>query len=102
MLADSPITLMLRLGLGTIWAGVLCLTGIMAFAELPARFAAAGLECRLAGIGVFALGQFVFAVVVADRLFPRAAAAWTWPMHLGSAIIATGCLTLLFVRVLAL
>ncbi len=59
------------LGLGTLWAGTLVVSGAaMASGRSPVA-SSMGTLGVLAGVTFVAAGQFVFMVVVADRLFPR-------------------------------
>jgi hypothetical protein len=85
----------LRISLGTIWAAAACLLGLWLIslalldADLavvaesqtpsPASPASFGL---VGGVALFAMGQFVFVTVVADRVCPAARRLITYPVHL--------------------
>lgn len=61
--------LALRILSGTIWGAVLFLAGLrVGTLELTGRETV----CKVLGVGLAALGLYVFSCVVADRLFPRA------------------------------
>lgn len=61
-----------RVALGSLWAGLLVLVGLWLLTEWAARLESARGVCVLAGVTAVAMGQFVFAALVADRLFPGA------------------------------
>lgn len=58
--------------LGTIWAMVLVIGGAVVAVHPPAAWGWMGPAARLGGLAAIAGGQFVFLVVVADRLCPGA------------------------------
>jgi hypothetical protein len=61
-----------RVVLATAWAGLLVLAGLELCFTWAQRFPSARGLCVLGGVTVLAMGQFVFASLVADRLFPKA------------------------------
>jgi hypothetical protein len=61
-----------RVLLATLWAGLLVLAGLELIFNLGERLPGAGRIGLVAGITSVAMGQFVFAALVADRLAPRA------------------------------
>lgn len=90
----------LRISLGTIWAAAACLLGLWLIslalldADLavvpepetasppsPASFGLVG------GLALFAMGQFVFVTVVADRVCPAARRLVTYPVHVALAAV---------------
>lgn len=60
------------LALGTLWAMVLVIGGAVVAAAPPSAWGWMGGAARLAGLTAIAGGQFVFLVVVADRVCPGA------------------------------
>ncbi len=58
--------------LGTLWAALLVVGGLLLPSILRRAWPAAGPSAALLGLTVVAAGQYVFLTVVADRLFPRA------------------------------
>ena len=64
--------LALRVLIGTLWAGVLFVAGLSFAARYSDTVRVGGDALRFGGIGLAALGMFVFSCVVADRVFPRA------------------------------
>jgi hypothetical protein len=91
--AASPARVLaaLRVALGTIWAAAACLLGLwlVSLAWAESSTSAAGITpgspltfALVGGIALFAMGQFVFVTVVADRLCPGARRLITYPVHL--------------------
>lgn len=60
------------LTLGTLWAMLLVIGGAVVASSPPAEWGWMGSATRLGGMAAVAGGQFVFLVVVADRLCPGA------------------------------
>lgn len=58
--------------LGTIWAMVLVIGGAVVASHPPAAWDWMGPAARFGGFAAIAGGQFVFLVIVADRLCPGA------------------------------
>jgi hypothetical protein len=73
MAIGSVISVGSRLAVGTLWAGVLTVAGMWSLAAAGEQAAAVRPMMLTAGVGSIGAGQFVFMVVVGDRLFPRAA-----------------------------
>ncbi|MGH7132390.1 MAG: hypothetical protein ACREJO_10645 [Phycisphaerales bacterium] len=65
-------TLIVRIGLATLWAGLLVFSGLWAIGEWSWRFHEIRGACLLFGATLIAMGLFVFTALVADRLFPGA------------------------------
>jgi hypothetical protein len=74
---QASIRLALRLGLATTWAALLVLAGLWAMTVGSDRLPTLGSGWLLLGITAVAMGQFVFAALVADRLFPHASVRLT-------------------------
>lgn len=91
--------LALRVITGFLWALVLCMSGLWLILDWPVRFAIAGRLSFCAGVALFAMGQLVFVVVVADRVCPRASSRLTWPAHAFLAMLAIFALLALGVLV---
>lgn len=68
------VRLALRVLVASAWAGLLVLAGVWCWADLSGRLPTAAGLCRVMGLTLIAMGQFVFAAVVADRLCPGASA----------------------------
>lgn len=64
--------LVLRVLVASAWAGLLVLAGVWCWSNLSGRLPTAAGLCRVMGLTLVAMGQFVFAAVVADRLCPGA------------------------------
>lgn len=62
--------LVVRTVLATAWAALLALCGLLAITDWTARFPGFAVGCVVAGVTLIAMAEFVFAVLVADRLFP--------------------------------
>ncbi len=62
----------LRASLAIAWAAVLSILGIVTLVDGPGPLPLPHEAFVLLGIAAIAAGQFVFAVLVADRWFPRA------------------------------
>jgi len=60
------------LSLGTLWAGLLVVGGGLMVARSGAFWPGVQPATVCAGLTGVAAGEFVFAVIVADRLFPQA------------------------------
>jgi hypothetical protein len=73
-----------RVLLATLWAGLLVLAGLELAFHLGERLPGSGRLGVVAGITSAAMGQFVFATLVADRLVPR---AWA-PVRLSVQVIS--------------
>ena len=64
--------LVLRVVLGSVWAGAMVVTGLWTMLADPAPWPVVAPVRWLVGPTLAAGGLFVFMVLVADRLFPRA------------------------------
>lgn len=64
--------LALRVLIGTLWGGFLFIAGMSLAARHFEHWQGAENAFRFGGIGLAALGMYVFSCVVADRVFPRA------------------------------
>lgn len=62
----------LRASLAIAWAAVLWILGIVTLLDGPGPLPLPNEAFILLGVAAIAAGQFVFAVLVADRWFPRA------------------------------
>lgn len=65
-------SIILRVGLASLWAGLLVFSGLWAIGDWSWRFHEFRTGCLLVGGMLIAMGLFVFAALVADRLFPEA------------------------------
>jgi len=68
--------------LGSLWAGTLLIVGVMVIARPSPSMAPMGHAGITVGLTFVTAGQFVFAVVVADRLFPLASRTLTTRVEL--------------------
>ncbi len=73
MQVRSRVSLVLRLVFATLWAGALVLMGLTLLLDWAGRYPSSGVLCRVLGVTLIAMGELVFAALVADRVFPRAA-----------------------------
>lgn len=75
--AGAPVRLglVLRVAFATAWAGLLVLVGLWLAIAWPGRLPESSILWVLAGVTLVAMGEFVFAALVAERLFPGAPAA---------------------------
>jgi hypothetical protein len=64
--------LLLRVVIGTLWGGFVFIAGLSIAGRYATQLAGAENALRFGGIGLAALGMFIFCCVVADRIFPRA------------------------------
>lgn len=62
----------------TAWAGTLLLTGMWVAMNGPDRWPVPKELCLLGGVALLSGGQFLFLVLVADRMFPRASSRLVW------------------------
>ncbi|MFT3684958.1 MAG: hypothetical protein QM783_08545 [Phycisphaerales bacterium] len=92
--------LALRVAVGTLWGSMLFIAGLSIAARHASRFESPEL-IRMVGVGLAALGLYVFSAVVADRIFPRADPLICWGVQilLGS-VVAAGlvCFIIAFIR----
>lgn len=77
MSRQGGLRLVLRVLLATGWAGLLVLAGLWSIAVGTERLPALGQGWWVLGLTAVSMGQFVFAVLVADRLFPHASVRLT-------------------------
>jgi hypothetical protein len=83
---------------GTAWAGVLVVVGLILLLSVPRGGWSLGLEAA-GGVAAVAAGEFVFMFVVADRLFPgrtRKLADWT-ELVMGAAFVCCAAWALLLI-----
>ncbi len=71
---QASMGLVLRVAVAGAWAGLLVLVGLWLVLDWAVRAPGFAIPCRLGGVTLIAMGQFVFAALVADRLFPG-----VWP-----------------------
>ncbi|TVQ31014.1 MAG: hypothetical protein EA376_10525 [Phycisphaeraceae bacterium] len=76
--------------LGSLWAGTLLIVGAMVVARPSPSMAPMGHAGIAVGLTFITAGQFVFAVVVADRLFPMANRVLTTRVELGLGVTLAG------------
>jgi hypothetical protein len=81
--------------LASTWAGVLVLAGVWAITAGVDRLPALRGFWLAGGVTVIAMGQFVYAVLVADRLFPHARAWVRWPFECATGLVYVGGLAVL-------
>lgn len=74
-LSPVPLGLVLRVAFATAWAGLLVLVGLWLALAWVDRFPQSAILWCAAGVTLVAMGEFVFAALVAERLFPGAPAA---------------------------
>jgi len=87
------LNLLLMLALGGVWAGALVVLGaLLASGDLSAGSAWPSLRPLATALGVcfMAAGLFVFAVIVADRLFPGAARGVTTLVETALGLVMVG------------
>ncbi len=78
--------LITRIVLATSWALLLGVGGVWVALEWPSRVPGNPKIWTVGGVTSVALGQFVFAALVADRLFPRANPWVSWTLQALSAL----------------
>lgn len=71
MVTHAQRMLALRVVLGSLWGSLLFVAGVRVAASYAMGRPGQGL-LQMSGVGLAASGMFVFSMVVADRLFPRA------------------------------
>ncbi|MBL8760661.1 MAG: hypothetical protein JNL50_05095 [Phycisphaerae bacterium] len=71
----------LRAAAATAWAGTLLLTGLWIAMNGPTRWPVPRELCLVGGLSLLAGGQFLFLVLVADRVFPRASSRVVWAVE---------------------
>lgn len=79
--------MLLRIMLATAWSGLLCLGGLWILLEWPNRFPSYRTVCIVGGITGLAMGQFVFAALVADRLLPKTNLWVSWGVEGVAALV---------------
>jgi len=67
-----------RAAVATTWAATLLLTGLWVAMNGPERWPVPRELCLMGGSALLAGGQFLFLVLVADRVFPRASSRLVW------------------------
>jgi len=87
--------LVLRVVLATLWAGLLCVAGLWVMVDWTDRFPAYRWACLIGGGTALAMGQFVFAALVADRLFPRVNPWVSWSIQGVSGLVYVAGLVVL-------
>ncbi|MBL0870914.1 MAG: hypothetical protein IBJ18_10100 [Phycisphaerales bacterium] len=87
--------LVLRVVLATLWAGLLCVAGLWVMVDWTDRFPAYRWACLIGGGTALAMGQFVFAALVADRLFPRVNPWVSWSIQGVSGLVYVAGLAVL-------
>jgi hypothetical protein len=93
---SAPLYLALRVAINTAWAGVLVLVGLwLATFSLPLRVQEAMIvhkpAVQVLGVLLIAMGQYVFACLVADRLFPKADRVICGAIEVLTAAVYVGC-----------
>ena len=71
----------------TLWAGSLVVLGLWLVFSLAPMWSMFALPAVLSGLTAVVMGQFVFAYLVADRLFPGAARIIGWRLEIGSVLL---------------
>jgi hypothetical protein len=71
----------------TIWAGCLVVLGLWLVFSVAPRWSMFGALAMLGGLTAVVMGQFVFSLLVADRLFPGAARIIGWRLEIGSILL---------------
>lgn len=72
MEVPRSISLGFRIAAACTWAGLMTVVGLWAIVRAPERWPTFGHLFPFGGVAFLLGGQFVFMVLVADRLFPRA------------------------------
>lgn len=91
MSLPRPISLALLALAATTWAGVLVVCGLWLLLNAPNRWPGVADQCRVGGISCLACGQFIFLVLVADRVYPRLARRnAVWWVELASVLVGLG------------
>lgn len=70
-----------RAAAATTWAATLLLTGLWVAMNGPERWPVPRELCLMGGSALLAGGQFLFLVLVADRVFPRASSRLVWAIE---------------------
>lgn len=70
-----------RAAVATTWAATLLLTGLWVAMNGPERWPVPRELCLMGGSALLAGGQFLFLVLVADRVFPRASSRLVWAVE---------------------
>lgn len=70
-----------RAAAATTWAATLLLTGLWVAMNGPERWPVPRELCLMGGSSLLAGGQFLFLVLVADRVFPRASSRLVWAIE---------------------
>src|SRR5690606_19292153 len=76
----------------TVWAGGLVVLGLWLVFSLAPRWSMFGVPAKLGGLTAVVIGQFVFAQLVADRLFPGAARIIGWRLEIGLLVLILAAL----------
>jgi hypothetical protein len=100
MVTRARVRLWLRLGLASLWAALLALVGLWAVTLGPQRLPGLGTGWWLLGLTALAMAQFVFAALVADRLFPQASVRLTLAFEGTAALVFVGGLGVVAVWVI--
>lgn len=88
------ITLVVRSAACTLWAALLTITGLWVLFTIPDQWPLLKPVCFLCGASLVGAGQFLFMMLVADRLFPRASRKVVRPLEAGAFAVFLGGLIL--------
>jgi len=78
----------------TAWAGGSVVLGLWLVFSAAPMWSMFAMPAVLGGLTAVVMGQFVFASLVADRLFPGAARIIGWPLEFGSVLLLPAALAL--------
>jgi hypothetical protein len=71
----------------TLWAGSLVVLGLWLVFSVAPMWSMFAVPAVLGGLTAVVMGQFVFASLIADRLFPGAARIIGWRLEIGSILL---------------
>lgn len=91
MSLPRAVSLSLVTCVAVVWASALFLAGLWLLFSVPGRLPALSAPCQVGGWAAIAAGQFVFMVLVADRLFPLVGRRpMTWVVEMACFLIFLG------------
>ncbi len=94
MTHTQRITLAVRSAAFSLWAALLTITGLWVVFTAPDEWPILRPLCLLGGLSLVGAGQFLFMMLVADRLFPRASRPVVRALESGSFLLFLGGLVL--------
>jgi hypothetical protein len=88
------ITLTVRCAACTLWAALLTVAGLWVIFTIPDQWPIFEPVCVYGGASLVGAGQFLFMMLVADRLFPRASRRFVRPLEAGAFLVFAAGLVL--------